>query len=106
MNTLLNNYDAIEKLILQENLKIVTVDFHTELDVMLILLNTKAVLHQRLSAYPVLANADKKSLSDFQIIANGTGIHWPLLDADLSLKGFLQDELRSVISPKDRSEVL
>ena len=106
MNTLVNNYDAIEKLILEENLKIVSVDFHAELDLMLVLLNTKAVLHQKLSAYPALKNADKKSLSDFEIIADRKGIHWSLLDEDLSLKGFLQDELRSAVTPANRSEIL
>jgi len=31
MTTLINNFDAIEKLINQEKLKIVSVDFHREL---------------------------------------------------------------------------
>ena len=106
MSTLVNKYDAIEKLILEEKLKIVSVDFHSELDLMLVLLNSKAVLHQRLSAYPSLKNADKKALLNFEIIADGKGIHWPLLDEDLSLKGFLKDELRSAVSAKDRSQVL
>jgi len=104
MSTLINNYDAIEKLINQENLKIVSVDFHPELDVMLIVLNTKAVLHQRLSSYPLLSGADKITLDRFEIIANGTGIYWPLVDEDLSLKGFLQDELRGVVINKDKVE--
>lgn len=104
MSTLINNFDAIEKLINQENLKIVFVGFHPELDVMLIVLNTKAVLHQRLSSYPRLYSADKKNLLQYELIGNGTGIHWALLDEDLSLKGFLQDESRSVVNRKDRAE--
>jgi hypothetical protein len=43
MNTSANNYDTIERLIYEENLHIEAVDFHPELDIMLILLNTKAV---------------------------------------------------------------
>ncbi|HEY5464880.1 MAG TPA: DUF2442 domain-containing protein [Hanamia sp.] len=105
MSTLINNFDAIEKLIYQEGLEIVSVDFHPELDVMLIILNTKAVLHQRLSSYPRLSSADKRALLQYELIARGTGIHWPLLDEDLSLKGFLKDELRSVVNMKDRAEV-
>ena len=105
MSTLTNNFDAIEKLIHQEGLQIVTVDFHPELDVMLVILNTKAVLHQRLSSYPRLFSADKNVLLQYELIANATGIHWPLLDEDLSLKGFLQDELRNVVSNKDTAEI-
>jgi hypothetical protein len=30
-----------------------------------------------------------------ELIGNGTGIHWPELDADLSLKGFLHNAIKS-----------
>jgi hypothetical protein len=36
---------------------------------------------------------------DLNIMNNGTGIHWPSLDEDLSLKGFLRDELLKVVKP-------
>ena len=68
---------------------------------MLILLNTKAVLHQKLSDYRTLKTASKEQLEQFELIAGGTGVHWQLLDEDLSLKGFLRDELRKVLKPKD-----
>jgi hypothetical protein len=41
MNTSVNNFDSIEKMIFDEGLRIEAVDFHPELDVMLIVLNTK-----------------------------------------------------------------
>ena len=97
MNTSVNNFDSIEKMIFDEGLRIEAVDFHAELDVMLIVLNTKAVLHQRLSSYKSLAKADKKTLMQYELISNGIGIHWKSLDEDLSLKGFLRDELRNVV---------
>lgn len=98
MNTLTNNhYDAIEQIIFEEDLQIKTVDIHPELDVMLIILNTRTVLRQTLSAYPQLKNALAGSLLNYKLIANGTGIHWPDLDEDLSLKGFLSDELKKVV---------
>jgi len=31
-------------------------------------------------------------------MGNGTGVHWPDIDEDLSLKGFLQDEVRKVVA--------
>ena len=97
MNTSANKYDAIEKIIYDEGLRIEAVDFHTDLDVMLIVLNTKAVLRQRLSSYKSLKSAGKDALLKYELTGNGTGIHWPLLNEDLSLKGFLRDELLSVI---------
>ncbi|MDQ3842652.1 MAG: DUF2442 domain-containing protein [Bacteroidota bacterium] len=43
-----------------------------------------------LSYYKVLKNAHAAVLQHYQLIANGAGIHWPELDEDLSLKGFLK----------------
>ena len=97
MNTSTNNFDPIEKIIYEEKLRIETIDFHPELDVMLILLNTKAILRQTISAYPSLAKADKATLMKYELIGKGTGVSWPDLNEDLSLKGFLRDELRSVV---------
>lgn len=97
MNTSINNYDTIEKLIFEEGLRIEAVDVHPELDMMLVVLNTKAVLHQRLSSYPRLTTPNKEALLQFELVGSGTGIHWPALDEDLSLKGLLRDALRSVV---------
>jgi hypothetical protein len=101
MNTSINNFDAIETLIHQEGLRIEAIDFHPELDIMLILLNTKAVLHQRISAYRNLASANSDALTQYELVANGIGVHWPLLDEDLSLKGFLKDELRQIVKKEN-----
>lgn len=97
MNTSANNFDAIEKIIFEEGVRIEAVDIHPELDVMLVILNTKAVLHQKISSHKLLKSADKKLLFQFELTGNGTGIHWPLLDEDLSLKGFLRDELLNMV---------
>lgn len=96
MNTSTNNFDAIEQIIFDEGLRIETIDFHIELDLMLVVLNSKAILQQKISAYTTLKNATKQALENFSLISNGLGIHWNELDEDLSLKGFLQDELKRV----------
>ena len=62
MNTSTNNYDAIEQLIYTEGLRILAIDFHKELDLMLIVLNTKAILHQKISTYTLLKNASLSSI--------------------------------------------
>ncbi len=100
MSTLINNYDTIEQLIYTEGLRIQAVDFHKELDLMLVVLNTKAILQQKISSYPSMNNATAEQLKQYELIGDGTGIHWPALDEDLSLKGFLKDELRQAVSNK------
>jgi hypothetical protein len=98
MNFSTNKFDAIEKLIYDEGLRISAIDIHLDLDVMLIVLNTKAVLHQKISHYPRLKSANKEALLQYELISNGIGVHWSLLDEDLSLKGFLRDELINVVN--------
>ena len=98
MNTSENNqFAAIESLIMNEGLRIEALDFHPEQDMMLVILNTKVALSQNLSAYPSLKGADFVLLQQYKLIGGGTGVHWPELDEELSLKGFLQSELRKVV---------
>jgi|ERR1700722_18054127 hypothetical protein len=98
MSTLAHNeYDSIESIIFKEDLRIEALDFHPEQDLMLVILSTKVVLTQKLSSYKSLRVADKSQLLQYEIVGRGTGIHWPSLDEDLSLKGFLQNELRRVV---------
>jgi len=93
-------FDAIDHIIFTEGLRIQALDIHPELDLMTIYLNTKAVFSQNISSYKLLSGADKSQLLQYELIGGGTGVHWPLLDEDLSLKGFLQDELRKVVNGK------
>lgn len=50
MNILENKYDFLESIIFNEGLFIQNIDFHKDLDLMLIVLNSKAVLQQKISA--------------------------------------------------------
>ena len=95
MDTLVNNYDTIEQLIYDEGIKIKEIDVHPDMDMFLVILNTGGVLQEQLSNYPRLHNASLKSLKKYKLIGKGTGIHWPDLDEDLSLKGFLRDAIRN-----------
>lgn len=42
-----------------------------------------------LTWYPRLAHAKKTQLKNFEISPGGYGVHWPDLDEDLGVKGFL-----------------
>ena len=92
-----NQLDAIENIIIFAGLRIKTIDLHPELDLMTICLNTQIVLSQRISSYKLLKYAENHKLMQHELIGGGTGVHWPHLDEDLSLKGFLQDELGKVV---------
>jgi hypothetical protein len=96
-------FDAIDNIIFTEGLRIQALDIHPELDLMTIYLNTKAVFSQNISSYKLLKGAEESQLLQYELIGGGTGVHWPLLDEDLSLKGFLQDELRKVVKGKKES---
>jgi len=99
MNTSDNKpFDVIEHIIFEEGLRIQALDIHPELDLMTIYLNTKVALSQNISSYNLLKKADKSQLLQYELVGGGVGVHWPLLDEDLSLKGFLQYELRKVIN--------
>ncbi|MCC5840333.1 MAG: DUF2442 domain-containing protein [Opitutales bacterium] len=40
--------------------------------------------------YPRLSHATQSEREKFELIGRGTGIHWPLLDEDLSVSGILK----------------
>ena len=40
--------------------------------------------------FPRLAKATKEQLSNYQILGDGEGIHWPDIDEDLSVERLLQ----------------
>jgi hypothetical protein len=40
--------------------------------------------------YPRLASGTPKERRQWQLIASGVGIHWPVLDEDISIEGLLQ----------------
>lgn len=39
--------------------------------------------------YPRLSNGTKVERAKYELIGRGTGIHWPLLDEDLSVAGIM-----------------
>ncbi|MEM7108865.1 MAG: DUF2442 domain-containing protein [Bacteroidota bacterium] len=46
----------------------------------------------------MLKKATQSQLNDYRLIGKGVGVHWPQLDEDLSLKGFLREELSQVVA--------
>ena len=58
-------------------------------DSLICTLDDGRVISVPLSYYPRLLRATDAQRRDFQWIADGIGIHWPQLDEDLSIRGFL-----------------
>lgn len=89
--------DALDKLIYEDGLRIKQIYFDKELDLMLIVLNNKKIIKRAISEFKRLATASEKQLYNFD--NDGVGVHWPDVDEDLSLRGFLQHELAHVDKP-------
>ena len=58
-------------------------------DALIVDLSDGRVLQVPLAWYPKLAGAKASQLKAFEISPAGYGIHWPKLDEDLSVAGFL-----------------
>ena len=97
MNTFQNKYDSIENLIFNEGLKINSLDFSNSFDKVFIHLTNDLVFIIPTQLFGNLKKSKKESLKNYKLIAEGTGIYWPDLDEDLSLKGFLKDYLKQMI---------
>jgi len=82
--------DDLDQMILDKGLEIRHFGFARDLDLALFILNDKRVITRTLSSLPYLANAEDYDLD--QYIVSESGIHWPDLDVDISLRGLLQEE--------------
>jgi hypothetical protein len=87
-----NRYDTLEQIIFEQGLRIVGVHCYADLDLMLIVLNNKKVLERKISSSKRLSSATPDQLKNIQLMGGGIGVHWPDVDEDLSLKGFLKEE--------------
>jgi hypothetical protein len=103
VNNTRNRFDAIEQLIFSNNLRIKSLDIRQEQNIMDIILNTGFIIHTNISSFPSLKKASSVKLLNYKLTGNGTGIHWPSLNEDLSLKGFLKDELLKIVAPSAAS---
>lgn len=95
MNTSHNTYDPISDIIFSKGLRIESLKIGENR--LFILLNTNQLLIDSLENHKKLKNATPDQLNEFRLIAKGTGIHWPSLDEDLSLYGFLKDYITKKI---------
>jgi Protein of unknown function (DUF2442) len=82
--------DPLDKLIFEYGLRIKRLFFDSELDLMLVLLTNGRVLNLKLSGFKRLQSARPEQLHDYVLEHDGIGVHWPSLDEDLSVRGFIK----------------
>lgn len=58
------------------------------------------------SEFKRLKNAKPQDLEKYELIAGGVGIHWPFLDEDLSVKGFIKEHIKKTKNFIRKNEVL
>lgn len=56
---------------------------------MQVYLSDGRVIAVPLAWYPSLVNATREQLEHYEIAPGGYGVHWPDIDEDLSVRGFL-----------------
>ena len=64
-------------------------DVHFEGDVLHVTIDGRARMFNVHEISHVLLNAPEKDRQTFEISPSGYGIHWPLLDEDISIDGLL-----------------
>ena len=94
MPTSINNADTLDQWILRDSLRIVSVQFDTDADQLIVGMSTQTKLQFPLHEFPTLFNASTEERNNYILVGDGIGVHWPLLDEDLSLKGFLLADLK------------
>lgn len=102
MNTSHNKYDAIENIIFREGLRITSLELSPGNDKLFIHLNTNLTFVTPTKNYKGLKNASVKRLKNYRLVGSGVGIHWPDLDEDLSLKGFLKEFLSQKVKARKK----
>ncbi|NIJ53400.1 DUF2442 domain-containing protein [Dyadobacter arcticus] len=82
--------DDFDKIISSNNLRIKHFISFRDLDLAVFILNNRKIIQRPLSSYAILEKALEQELSHYHV--SDSGIHWPDLDADISLRGLLIEE--------------
>ena len=62
---------------------------HCTEDELVVVLTDGRTLSVPLAWFPRLANASARQRSKYELLGNGSGMHWPMVDEDISIAGLL-----------------
>ncbi len=62
---------------------------HCTEDELVVVLTDGRTLSVPLAWFPRLVSASARQRSKYELLGNGSGIHWPMLDEDISISGLL-----------------
>jgi len=62
---------------------------HIKEGILHLVVDGNSVQYQLKGVSPLLAAATEKEQNEFEVSPSGYGIHWPLIDEDLSIGGLL-----------------
>ena len=62
---------------------------HIEKGVLTLVVDGKPVQYELKDVSPLLARAKEEEQKEFEVSPSGYGIHWPLIDEDISIDGLL-----------------
>lgn len=88
-----NPKDPIDILIYDKGLRITTILPVKELDLLVIVLNSGSIIKSKISCFKLLQHANQEQLNNWELKNNGTGIRWEEFDEDLSLRGFITNNV-------------
>ena len=62
---------------------------HIEKGIISLIVNGQVIRHELKNISPLLAIATQEEQQEFEVSPSGYGIHWPLIDEDVSIDGLL-----------------
>jgi hypothetical protein len=85
--------DPVDILLFDKGLRITTILPVKELDLLVIVLNSGSIIKSKISCFKLLQNATQAQLNNWQLKNDGKGIRWDEFDEDLSLRGFITNNV-------------
>jgi hypothetical protein len=88
--------DPVSAMIREHGVRITAVHAIKDANLLLVMLNNGR-LEFSLDGFKRLAKASEAQLSKYELLPDGAGVQWPILDEHLSLRGFLLTAMRELV---------
>jgi hypothetical protein len=89
--------DPIDILIYEKGLRIKTILPIKDIDLLVIVLNNGRLIKSKISCFKLLKTATQEQLDKWELKLSGAALRWEELDEDLSLRGFITDNVMNTV---------